>query len=408
MKLVIFSNYYPYGYDESFISNELHIAEKVYKEIFIICNKTKDKSHVQYVPKNTVVIERSNNVLDIVRSGFSFFSWRTVKDIIYSQKVLEQKVDKYTLKKILNAKMCMLASARVARFFGKMDDAVVYSYWLTGLAWGAIEFGKRVNAHSIVARTHGADCFVNRGYQPFRRELLSNLDAVFSVSSAGVEELRSRIIPTIEPNSKTSLIKLGRLGVFGGERNPNERTEYLRVVSCSHIIPLKRLDLLIDALQLLDESIKIEWYHFGDGNQSSYIKQYANRLLKGKDNIIYHFQGTVPNEAVHSFYEDSHVDVFINTSDYEGLPVSIMEALAHGIPVIARNVGGISEIVTEDSGWLLPKECNPQMISDLIAQLLQDGCRKLMLKRDLAFKTWKSQYSAENNYQLFFDEINRL
>lgn len=40
-------------------------------------------------------------------------------------------------------------------------------------------------------------------------------------------------------------------------------------------------------------------------------------------------------------------------SDSEGIPVSIMEAMSFGIPVIARNVGGMSEIVNEENGLLL-------------------------------------------------------
>ncbi|NCO54621.1 MAG: glycosyltransferase, partial [Bacteroidetes bacterium] len=50
------------------------------------------------------------------------------------------------------------------------------------------------------------------------------------------------------------------------------------------------------------------------------------------------------------------VDLFINVSESEGIPVSIMEALSAGIPVIATNVGGTNEIVNNDVGFLIDKE----------------------------------------------------
>ena len=47
------------------------------------------------------------------------------------------------------------------------------------------------------------------------------------------------------------------------------------------------------------------------------------------------------------------MDYFINLSDSEGIPVSIMEAMSVGIPIIARDVGGNREIVTNNNGCLL-------------------------------------------------------
>jgi len=48
----------------------------------------------------------------------------------------------------------------------------------------------------------------------------------------------------------------------------------------------------------------------------------------------------LPHNDVLNYYASNPVDVFINTSSSEGLPVSIMEAMSFGIPVIATNVGG--------------------------------------------------------------------
>ncbi len=52
-------------------------------------------------------------------------------------------------------------------------------------------------------------------------------------------------------------------------------------------------------------------------------------------------RGGISNAEVFQFYRDNKVDLFVNASTSEGLPVSIMEAISFGIPSIATNVGGL-------------------------------------------------------------------
>lgn len=52
-------------------------------------------------------------------------------------------------------------------------------------------------------------------------------------------------------------------------------------------------------------------------------------------------------------YSEHPVDVFINLSTNEGVPVSIMEAISFDIPIVATDVGGTSEIVTDETGILV-------------------------------------------------------
>ena len=57
---------------------------------------------------------------------------------------------------------------------------------------------------------------------------------------------------------------------------------------------------------------------------------------------------------------------FINVSSSEGVPVSIMEAMTFVISVITTDLGGNTEIVNEQNGWLLPKEIYPISIKELL------------------------------------------
>jgi glycosyltransferase involved in cell wall biosynthesis len=96
------------------------------------------------------------------------------------------------------------------------------------------------------------------------------------------------------------------------------------------------------------------------------ISTLANNKLNSKYNISFQLMGNVKNEEIQKYYSLNQVDLFINVSEYEGIPISIMEAMAYGIPCLATNVGGVREIVNDDNGFLLNKDTNyNQIISSI-------------------------------------------
>ncbi len=68
-------------------------------------------------------------------------------------------------------------------------------------------------------------------------------------------------------------------------------------------------------------------------------------------------------------------DIFVLTSLWEGIPVSIMEAMASRLPVIATDVGGVSEIVVNNETGILVPPQNPGAIAKAILALFSDFCR---------------------------------
>ncbi len=81
-----------------------------------------------------------------------------------------------------------------------------------------------------------------------------------------------------------------------------------------------------------------------------------------------HFLGNIPNAGAYCHF----ADVFCLPSDYEGLPMVILEAMSFGKPIIASNVGGIKEIVLNgDNGYVL--ENDPTVFADMIQLILSDN-----------------------------------
>ena len=164
------------------------------------------------------------------------------------------------------------------------------------------------------------------------------------------------------------------------------------------------LELFIDALAIIND-ITISWKHIGYGMLFDEIKKYAEEKLGPKSNIDFKFLGGMSNQDVYGFYNGECVDLFINVSRSEGLPVSIMEACSFGIPIIATNVGGSSELVSSVNGVLLPGEIGAKDIADAIKKILILDEKEIDVLKQGAFDVWESKYNAGNNYKNFVQYI---
>lgn len=105
------------------------------------------------------------------------------------------------------------------------------------------------------------------------------------------------------------------------------------------------------------------------------------------------------------------VDCFITTSSTEGgNPVSIMEALSFGIPIIATSVGGITEMLIDTENILLPPNPSIEEVADALDNLWSRSLESLTGLRERNRLLWQNCFTAEKNYRTFvalLSEINR-
>lgn len=167
------------------------------------------------------------------------------------------------------------------------------------------------------------------------------------------------------------------------------------MVSCSNVIPLKRVPLIIDALALLEE--EISWTHIGDGEQMEYVKAYAKEKLGKKGNISYTFAGYVENNEVIRYYTEHWMDCFITTSSTEGgCPVSAQEAMKFGIPMIGTAVGGVTEMI-RGNGILLSSDPAAEEVAAAIQTMMSFDEGAVNAMRDAAVMLWERDYDTDNN-----------
>lgn len=278
-------------------------------------------------------------------------------------------------------------------------ETIYYTYWYFYYTYSMTKNKAKFSKVKIVTRAHGFDLYSEEykgNRQPFKEIMDMKLDRVFFISDQG----RDYYFREYDIKDRNKYV-VSRLGTIGEDREHSQlkrSNSKFRIVSCSSVIPLKRVELIVEALSLLDEPI--EWIHFGTGSENDKITELAEQLLRPKENISYRLMGYVPNDKVKEYYRTNYVDCFISTSRSEGLPVSIQEAMAFGIPIIATDVGGVSELV-ENNGILLKDNPTKEEIVQALKKIFYMSDLEYNSLRENSYKNWLCKYNAVTNRTKF-------
>lgn len=409
-KLLFVTSQYPYGSGETFIENEIKYLSKAFDEVYIYAVKVNASLNLtmRSVPRNVSVF--MSDYKEVSRTSYfkSLLKPHVLKEIACNG------LGKRFLKKI--AACCFFdrevqnSTVRVKNFLdvsnlSVSDEIVVYSYWLSTIGMSAVRMNEILLQNGIttklVTRTHGFDLYQERAYlyyQPFQKTMLEKFDLIFPCSKQGKEYFCEKYS---EFSSKIYHAYLGAEDYFNGVF-PIHESERLNIVSCSNIISLKRVDRIAKALSQIDE-IKINWTHFGDGELMDDLKAEIANLPQ---NITAELPGRVPNSEIYQYYNDNSVNLFINVSESEGLPVSIMEAISFGIPVIATDVGGTCEIVLDGvNGRLLPETFEINELAEEIREIISLSDAEYETLSHNARRIYEDKFSAEKNYTDFCKEL---
>jgi glycosyltransferase involved in cell wall biosynthesis len=180
----------------------------------------------------------------------------------------------------------------------------------------------------------------------------------------------------------------------------------VHVVSVSFCLPVKRIERIIDGVATFareNPGVTVKWTHVGGGPLLDDTRALAKSRLDGQKNLSFEFMGYVPHENVRSVFLDEPVDVLINTSESEGTPVSMMEAMSAGVPVVAPDVGGISYVVSTRCGALMSSSPNGREIAAAIARVALGSERDEL--RWNARDVIEKRFDASRNYRSFVANV---
>ncbi len=284
------------------------------------------------------------------------------------------------------------------------SSLIGYSFWFYDclyLAW----MHKKGWINKAVSRAHSGDLYEDhvsiRNKILFRNFQFKNFDKIFPVSNMGKKYLHDRYLNFKE---KIETIYLG--SNENGINQFNTETVFT-IVSCASFRHHKRIHKIAEMLQFVD--FPLRWYHIGDERLNSNdpkLEEYNinKEKLKENNNIEFIQLGSMKNEEIFTFYKNQSINLFISLSAIEGIPVSMMEAISFGIPVISTDVGGCKEIVTEETGILIPLETEMKEVAQFITEFNNSPKNTIEFRKGVR-QFWEEYFDAEKNYNLFYKSI---
>jgi glycosyltransferase involved in cell wall biosynthesis len=138
----------------------------------------------------------------------------------------------------------------------------------------------------------------------------------------------------------------------------------VELVSVGRLAPPKDFATLLDALAELPRG-SARLRIVGDGPERDALEERAHTL---RLDAWVSFEGTLPDVAPAL----GEADVFVLSSRSEGMPMSVLEAMAAGLPVVATDVGGLRELVDEQNGVLVPRD-DARSLAEALTRLVVDG-----------------------------------
>ena len=222
---------------------------------------------------------------------------------------------------------------------------------------------------------------------------------------------KSDIVVTPSKHLKNFILNLGfknkieiiNNGVFIPEENTNIFTnDQINITIVSRLVSHKNIEKIIRAISDLNNPL-IYLNIIGDGPELNQLQKISLES-NNKDNIIFH--GKLNRDEINHIFLNS--DIYIQASNYEGLPHSLLEAMSYGIPVLCTPVGECKEILgNEDRGYILDLPVSKNNIKSKISEII--GEKNIANKKGERGKDFiNEKYNLTNSFNLYKNLFTRL
>lgn len=411
--LIILTSHFPFASGESFFEPEVTYWDNTkFENVYI--QPSSPEGTIRPYPRTLRLINQKK-IEGKYRYGFlALFNKLFLREVRYIFKNTSPR--NWTFNVIQGLKTTALTIKekhrlkRALKGLGK-GPTLVYCYWNDLSAYGAVLLKREGLVQRVVTRAHGFDLYQERRrncYMPIKRQLVDEMDRVYLLSKNALEYFVSAYeVPCIEK------VAVARLGVSMSEkRNFNgdsSSTRTIKLLSLSYCRPVKQIPVICGGVSLFAEErrdFKVVWTHIGGGDLLSELKAQAKKTEAERENLKIIFTDTLPHGEVLERLEREYFDVIINASEFEGVPVSIMEAMSNGIPAVAPDVGGICELVNNENGYLMPSDCTARDIATGIKVIVEN--KSAVDFRSNAHNWVKKHYNASINFPEFVAELERL
>jgi len=390
--IVIITERYPYSGSEGFLYDEFDEINRSFKKVFYF--PIAESSEFVISESKNVTIDKSlihakenfqRNILTrhpilVLRFFFTelFFSKRWFYIITHLRSFFRQ----------LNHAL-HLANALKRQVGNLPRNTIYYSVWMNNgaLAFSILKYQGVIEKYNF--RVNGFDIFDERhpgNYMPFRIVNFKMASKIVVLSLVGLEYLNSK-------SKFGNKLIVNYSGINENGINPFVQDAEFTIVSCSNLVSLKRVNLIVDALKLLD--FNLNWLHFGDGPERMAIENNIKTLPK---NIRAKLYGFVTKDEMKQIYLSKPINLFLHVSNTEGLGMAIIEAQSYGIPGLCCAAGGVVDVVNAQTGILMPVEVSAQEIANHISEFRTSPMNTTVF-RNMVRNHFRSKFSIDSNFK---------
>lgn len=410
--IVLYTNSYPFLHGETYLERELEVwAEQSHCRVIILPFECRGRARAVPDAIDVFRYKRYDNLIaDFYRCVKALF-----KPFIYSEFRALRARGKLNLKGIVRVFLSAIKLERSLVTLNKFKKHhrhhvdLVYCYWNFPYSFAAALAKRQGNCSRLVARVHGGDLYESRfaiNYSPFKRQFVNDFDRLYFLAEGGRSYYQARY------SADKVDARISPLGVSLPTLNSSVSQapeDTLRILTIANVIPLKRIDKMLDAVAELAASrhdVKVEWLHAGEGPLREQFMRASAKYETSLTNLKVTWLGQVENSKIHEILAKQSLTCVVNTSESEGMPVSLMEAMSYGIPVVAPDVGSIKEIFDDRSGVLLSSSPSAEAIADAIVSIKErnwDGTMSEAARAQVA-----ESFDATKNYRAFVGELVAL
>ena len=147
----------------------------------------------------------------------------------------------------------------------------------------------------------------------------------------------------------------------------NESKADINLIIISRLVVQKNINIVIEAMKLLDNK-NLKLSIIGEGGEFSKLESTIHDLnLQNQVQLL----GKIDNNKISQFLLTA--DIFIQASDYEGLPHSVLEAINYGVPILSTETGGCKDLLNDgERGFIIPMPPDKKVIAENISFIIEN------------------------------------
>ncbi|MGB3075138.1 MAG: glycosyltransferase [Chitinophagales bacterium] len=409
--LICITHSFPFGIGDDHLEDELKVLSEMVDEVIIV-SRSHFKEQTRTLPLNVKIIRIPFKIsISGKLKALTQIDWKVLRAEIKFIKINFKRLPSLAMYRNIFGSLLISTDLKrnlipiIDQYADRGYTIHLYSYWndLSAVALALLK--KKYPAINACSRAHAFEIYDERhamNYIPFQKIKFDSLNRIFFVSSFGLKYIQQRF-----PSLKFDRCSLSWLGCFEMPGiSYRKKATVIRIISIGYNYAIKRIELLAKSLSIIT-GLEVQWFHVGDAmHDKEYYEKMVKELISGIPSVHVHLTGNLNHNQLARLYASTPFDLLINVSPLEGVPVSMMECMSAGIPVVATAVGGVPEIVKHEvNGILLPPNPLPEEVAVALQNFHSKSETEIMEFRRNARKTWEEQYNAGKNYPEFAKEL---